>query len=81
MKKVALITFFNFGVSLHVNYDFNSSGTWELLPDGSKLWRIHLNSIGALSNYLIFDKFFLPQGTELFAYNEDKTQILLVQKP
>lgn len=67
---------FNFGISLQANYDFNSSGTWELLPDSSKLWRIHIVSNGAYSNYLIFDKFFLPKGTKLFAYNEDKTQIL-----
>ncbi|MCH7534506.1 MAG: hypothetical protein IH948_01945, partial [Bacteroidetes bacterium] len=67
---------FNFAVPLPANQDINSSGTWETLSDSSKLWRLQLTSKGAFSNFLIFNKFYLPRGAELFAYNEDGTQVL-----
>ncbi|GIV28834.1 MAG: hypothetical protein KatS3mg027_2648 [Bacteroidia bacterium] len=67
---------FNFGITLQANYNIFNTGTWEYLPDSSRLWRLHLNSPTAYSNYLIFDEFIIPPGAKLFAYNNDHTQIL-----
>jgi len=67
---------FRFGIALEVNKGMYDAGTWEVLPDSSRLWRFHLKSVGAYSNYLVFDNFFIPKGAKLFAYNVDKTQIL-----
>ena len=40
---------FRYGKVFDVNYDLRNSGTWETLPDGSRVWRLAINSEGALS--------------------------------
>lgn len=51
-------------------------GLWEILPDGGKLWRMRILSKGAGAIHIMFDQFILPEGAELFLYNNDKSQIL-----
>jgi len=51
------------------------SGTWEVLPDGSRLWRLKIQSDGALALFLTYNHFVLPEGSTLFLYNEDKSHI------
>lgn len=41
----------NFGKAILINCGLNNSGTWETLPDSSKLWRLRIVSVNA---YLIF---------------------------
>lgn len=67
---------YRFGSVTNVNYNFNNSGTWNVLPDGSRIWRLRITSEGALSVYAAFNNFYLPEGAKLFAYNEDKTYVL-----
>lgn len=52
-----------------------NSGTWEVLPDGSRLWRLKIQSDGALALFLTYNHFVLPEGSTLFLYNEDKSHI------
>lgn len=46
-----------FGQRLKVNYTIDNSGEWTDLPDGGKIWRLSINSPGALSVNLLYDKY------------------------
>ena len=59
-----------------VNIDIYTSGTWEKIESGGKIWRIKLICDGALALNVQFDAFYIPSGGNLFLYNEAKTQIL-----
>lgn len=38
-----------------VNFNLNNSGTWETLPDGSRIWRLRIVSPNATDTWLIYD--------------------------
>src|SRR5437016_1422905 len=67
---------FRFGYPNFVTYSLTNSGTWETLPDGSKLWRLGISSPGALSINLTYNDFWLPDGAEFYIYNPQKTYLL-----
>lgn len=67
---------FRFGYAIDVDMDLKDSGTWDILEDGSKIWRLKIYSEEAYSINLIFDKFWLPKESEFFVYNEDKRIVL-----
>lgn len=64
------------GRGVTVNYTPQSSGTWDNLADGSKIWRLKLHLPNALAVGVYYDQFYLPFGSELYLYNETKSQIL-----
>jgi PKD repeat protein len=64
------------GVSIPVNVDLNTAGSWESLADGSRLWRLKITVPGALALGVYYDHFYLPEGSKLFLYNEAKTQVI-----
>lgn len=64
------------GVSVPVEVNIENSGTWTELPGGGKIWRLTLESEGALALGVYYDDFWLPYGGELYLYNERKDQIL-----
>ena len=49
---------------------------WDELEDGSKLWRLGIESEGALSINLKFSHYKLPKGATLFIYNIDKSHVI-----
>ena len=63
---------FRFGYPFLVDYGINNSGTWDVLPNGRKIWRLAISSPGAISINLIFDKFFMPAGASMYVYSADK---------
>ncbi len=67
---------FRFGTPFDVNYSLDNSGTWEDLPDGGRIWRITFSSPGAYSINLIYSKYRLPEGAQLFVYNSDRTYVI-----
>ena len=67
---------YRFGYGYDVSYSLQNSGTWGELPDGSKLWRLKIVSRGAYSINLIYDKFWLPEGSKFFIYNNDKSMVI-----
>ncbi len=67
---------YRFGSVINVDYNPSNSGTWDELPDGSRIWRVTIKSPDALSIYTIFNDFFMPKGGKLFAYNESRSIIL-----
>ena len=65
-----------FGENIFVNYNLNNSGTWDVLENGDKIWRLGVYSPGALTINLTFDNYKLPKGASLFIYTPDKSEII-----
>jgi hypothetical protein len=65
---------FRFGVDIDVNYTLENSGKWFEKEDG-RVWKLKIRSKGAYSINLIFDLLYLPEGTMLYIYNEEKTML------
>ncbi len=65
-----------YGKVLDVNFTLDNSGTWETLPDGSRIWRLGIKSTDAKSINLFFNEFYMPKGATFFVYNLNKTMIL-----
>ncbi|MCF6306705.1 MAG: T9SS type A sorting domain-containing protein [Flavobacteriaceae bacterium] len=64
-----------FGFMHSVDYGFEQ-GQWDVLDNGDRIWRILITSPGALSLNVIFDDFFVPEGSTVYLYNNDKTDLL-----
>jgi len=60
---------------LPVGLNLRNAGTWELLNNGSRIWRLKLRSEDALAISLYFDDFYLPKGATLYLYDDSKQQI------
>lgn len=61
---------------LDTDLNFNNSGTWENLPDGSRIWRLEIKSYDAKSLNLNYKNFFMPKGATFFVYNLNKSMVL-----
>lgn len=57
------------GFSLDVNKTIDNSGEWTLLPNGKMMWRMKLEAQGAKALGLVFDRFYIPEGAELYVYD------------
>ena len=66
---------FRYGHIFEVDYNLNNSGTWEILEDGSKLWRLQLKSEDAYSIGIEYDYFQIPQDSEFYVYNSNAEYI------
>ncbi len=64
-----------FAVLLPVDYNTTNTGTWEWLPDGSKLWRLKVTVESSLAINLYFRNFNLPEGAKMFIYDESHKQV------
>ena len=67
---------YRFGNPFDVNYDLKNSGTWDVLENGDRLWRLRIMSRDAYSINLIYDRFVIPEGASFFVYNDDKDYVL-----
>ncbi len=67
---------FRYGLVIPVNYDLNNSGSWESLPDGSRVWRLGIKTPDAKSLNLFFDNFYVPKGAFMFVYDLNKRRVL-----
>jgi len=64
-----------FAKLLPVNLNLDNSGTWEYQKNGSSIWRLKLRSEDAISVSLYYNDFYLPEGVELFLYDESNQQL------
>ncbi len=67
---------FRFAAPIAVDYSLDKNGTWTELPNGDRIWQLHIQSKGAISMAVLYDQFFIPAGGTLFMYRPDKTQVL-----
>ncbi|PKQ64212.1 hypothetical protein BZG02_05160 [Labilibaculum filiforme] len=59
-----------------VSFNSLNAGTWQVLDDGRRVWRLSITSSGAYSLGLIFSKFRIPTGSQMFVYNNQSNRIL-----
>ena len=60
-----------FGYTHSVDFGIDD-GTWTELENGDRIWRLLVESPGALSLNFIFDDFYIPQGGMLYLNSDDK---------
>lgn len=65
-----------FAYKFMADYTPENSGERFTLADGTRVWRLGIHSPGARSINLLFSEYELPEGAQLFLYNEDQTEIL-----
>lgn len=62
-------------VLMDVDITMENAGTWDILEDGTKVWRLRITSEDAKALSLHYNKFYLPEGSSLFLYNENQAQV------
>ena len=62
-----------FGYKYDVNYNLKNSGSWNILPNGDKIWQLVIECQGALTVNLLFENYYLPKGAYLYLYDIDQT--------
>lgn len=65
-----------FAYAHEVDYNLINSGEWTIASDGSRIWRLGIESDDAYSLNVTFDQFVLAEGASLFIYNEDKSHVI-----
>ena len=69
--------FYRTGVMVKPTEELNeNSGKWIDNQDGTSSWFLQVKSDDAKALGFYFDYFSLPQGSKLYAYNQDKTHIV-----
>ena len=66
---------YRFGTPLEVQYNLDNSGIWEDVSEG-RIWRLSIHSRDAYSINLLYDRFVLPEGAELFVYDREMESVL-----
>jgi lysyl endopeptidase len=67
---------FRFAVPTDVDFTTENSGEWTNLPDGSRLWQLHVRSEKAAGLALTLENFKLPKGAKLYMYAPDGKEVL-----
>lgn len=65
-----------FGKEIYVDMDLKNSGDWYVFENGDRVWRLGIKSPGAFALTLIFNRYILPEGAELYIYNTDHSQVI-----
>ncbi|HOY39996.1 MAG TPA: PKD domain-containing protein, partial [Bacteroidales bacterium] len=69
-------TLYMIGRFIDVDRDINDCGTWDVLPNGTRVWRLKISVPDAKALSVFYDNFYLPQGTQLFIYNQNHKQLV-----
>ena len=64
---------FRFGFTHATDYTLQNSGSWFMMPNGDRVWRLQLLCPGALSINLQFSNYVIPEGARMFLYNQAGT--------
>jgi hypothetical protein len=68
---------YRIAVNIPVFINMQNSGTWTDLPDQSgRIWRLDITCPDARALGLYYSSFFIPAGSALYLYNENKKQVL-----
>ena len=67
---------YRFANPISVNLNMNNAGIWTELEDGSMVWMLEFESVGAFSLNIIYDIFDIPDGAEFFVYSDDREMVL-----
>ena len=61
---------YRFGIDISTGYNLTNSGSWYVLSNGDRIWRLSIKSEGAFSLNFIMKNFYLPAGAQLFLFNK-----------
>jgi hypothetical protein len=64
-----------FGEKIQVLLNMRNSGEWINLKNGAKVWVLKIKSDDAVSINLLFNQFQIPEGAEVYIYNDSETDI------
>ena len=64
------------GHNMPVNLNQNNSGKWQMLANGGRLWRLVIHSEDAMALGLYYNNFYVPNGGQVFLYNETKDHVI-----
>lgn len=64
-----------YGIERTVDLNMQSGGLWTDLPNGGKIWQATIKSPEAMNLSVNFDDFFLPAGSRLQLFNNDRTDL------
>ena len=76
MKKDANFSWERLSVPIKLDLNLKNSGRWQALPNGDRLWQLHIEAKDAKFLILIYDQFYIPEGAKLFMYSPEHKQIL-----
>ncbi len=65
-----------FAIPVRVNYSPENAGTWEVLKDGTHMWRLRVGSDGALSINLGFTDYHMPPGASMTILTPDGAEVI-----
>ena len=58
-----------------IDLDLKENATKTVMPDGSTVWQYRINSPAGRSLQVIFSKYLVAEGAQLFLYNEDYSTV------
>ncbi len=65
-----------YGALLDVDYSIEDSGIWQTTEDGTSVWRLRIVAPGSKSIGLEFSRFKLPEGAEMYVWEEGVETVL-----
>ena len=63
---------------IDVNMSMDDCGTTDILADGTKVWRVRIACEGATALKVMCKEFYIPNGAELYLYNENRQHVVRV---
>jgi hypothetical protein len=67
---------YRFAYKFYTDIEKGRDGIETVLADGTKVWQVKIRSRGAYSINLLFNRFELPEGGQLFIYNEERSHVI-----
>lgn len=64
------------GIAIEQAMNPSTHGAWHTLTDGTEVWQLEIEASGAQAIGVLYNRLNLPEGSKLFLYNADKTQVL-----
>jgi len=61
---------YRFGYNHQVDLGLDNSGVWHTMPNGDRVWRLSIHCPQAHSINFEFHEFVVPEGAQVFVYNE-----------
>lgn len=62
-----------YGNIIDVNVDAETHGEWRTNADGDMIWQFRFRSNGAKALGIIFDDFYIPEGSFYYIYSSDRS--------
>ncbi len=65
-----------FSRNISVDINLQNSGSWTVLPNGARVWRVTIVSQNAMGIVPLFEKLYLPKGAMLHVYMPNHKEVL-----